>query len=537
VALLGLVLSSRAAPPARAEEKADKPAVVVRLAAIDNLVADARYLTEVAGREEEARQLEGMIKQMTGPKGLEGIDTKQPWGLYGWVGSAGLDSRAVFLVPIADEKAFLDLLDRFNVKAEKEEGGLYKAQIEKVVFPLYLRFANKYAYLTLRDKEVLDKDKLLAPGAVLPAAGIGTLSATIHIDQIPGNLKDLALLNSKNKIEGLKDKEEPGETEAQKKFRLAVLDEINAQFKSVIQDGGQVDLRMDLDRNAADLSLSLSLTGKDGSPLATTIKDIGQIHSVAAALVGKDSAMSGLLNVSLPPRLRPVLAPVIEETEQKALEKEKDKSKREVAAAVFKAIMPTLKAAELDAGFDIRGPGEGGLYTLVTGARVKDGAAIDKALRKAVADLPEAQRASIKLDAEKAGDVAIHRVTPDKVDEQTKQMLGEGPIYFAVREDALLVGAGEKGLEALKEVLAAGPRAGKVFEFRMAMSRVAPLMVKDNKDAPEIARKAFAKDKDADKIRITVKGGKALEVRMAMKSQLVAFFSMLEEAKKKGESK
>jgi hypothetical protein len=539
VALLGLALAWQAAAAARAEEKAvkaDRPAVVVRLAAIDNLVADLRYLTEVAGRDEEAKQFEGMVKNMIGPNGLEGIDTKKPICLYGWIGGSGLDSKAVFLVPIADEKAFLDLLDRLEVKAEKGDDGVYTAKLEKVPFPAYLRFANGYAYITIRDKEVLDKDRLLAPAAVLPPDRIGTLSTTLHIDQVPGNLKDLALLNTKNKLEGLKDKEEPGLTEAQKKLRLAVIDEINARFRSLIQDGGEIDLRLNLDRKAADVVLSASLAGKDGTPLAATIKDLGQVQSIAAALVGPDSAMSGLLNVGLPARVRAVLAPVIEEEEQKALQKEKDQAKRDALAAVLKAFAPTLKTAELDAGFDIRGPGQGGVYTLVAGAKVQDGAAIDKTLRKVVADLPAKQRDTVQLDVEKVGGVAIHRITQEKADEQFRQQFGDNPVYVAVRPDALLVSWGEKGLSALKGALAAGPGTSKVFEFQMALSRVAPLMVRDNKEAPEIAKKAFAKDKDADKVRITLEGGKALRLRMAMKAQVVAFFSLLEQAKK-GESK
>ena len=67
------------------------------------------------------------------------------------------------------------------------------------------------------------------------------------------------------------------------------------------------------------------------------------------------------------------------------------------------------------------------------------------------------------------------------------------------------------------------------------MSRLAPLMVKDNKSAPAIAKEVFATDKDGDKIHITIEGGKALQMRLGMKARLAAFFAKLDKAKKNGE--
>ena len=69
-------------PPARAID-AKKPTVVVRLASFDTLFADLRYVVELIGKEEEAKQLEALLKSMVGDKGLEGIDTTRPMAMYG----------------------------------------------------------------------------------------------------------------------------------------------------------------------------------------------------------------------------------------------------------------------------------------------------------------------------------------------------------------------------------------------------------------------------------------------------------------------
>jgi hypothetical protein len=531
-----LIMPAFARPAEEKAAKSNKPAVILRIAPFDKLMADARYLVEMAGQAEMAKQLDATIKSKIGDKGLEGIDPKKALGAYGWIGPAGIDSQIIALVPIADKKAFLDLLDRLSVKVEEGQDGLYTASHEKLLVPVYFRFANQYVYITAQDKDALAKEKLLAPAAVLPDDATGAVAMTVNVDQVPENLKELALGNLDNHLAAAKEKEVPNETDLQKKFRTALIDEMGKHIKSLLKDGGEVKMRLGVDAKAADLSLSMSVAGKAGSPLATSIKDLGQMRTLGASVIGPNSAMNGVLNLSLPAKLRELLGPVIEEGEKKAVEKEKDKSKRDALAALLKALEPTLKNAELDVAADLRGPGDNGLYSAVASIKVKDGAAVEKTIRQVIGNLPADQRKAIAFDVEKVGSVGIHRVTPDKTDEQSKQVFGDNPtVYFAVREDAMLVALGEKGLGALKEALGGEAKSSKVMEIQMAMSRLAPLMAKDNKSAPEIAKEVFGKAKEGDKIHITVEGGDALKLRLGMKAQLLEFFYKLQQAKKQGE--
>src|SRR5262245_12282472 len=133
-ALLGLVLAVPAIARA-AEEKATKlgkPAVILRLASLNQLRSDFLYLAKLVGQEEKAEQFDKLIESKIGEKGLEGIDLKKPFGAYGWVGTQGFDSQLVFLVPITEQKAFLGLLENLEIKAEKGDDGVYSADVEKV---------------------------------------------------------------------------------------------------------------------------------------------------------------------------------------------------------------------------------------------------------------------------------------------------------------------------------------------------------------------------------------------------------------------
>ncbi|HEY7314996.1 MAG TPA: hypothetical protein VH643_36965 [Gemmataceae bacterium] len=528
-ALLGLMLVLPAAARAAEEQaaKPGKPALLLRLAPLDQLKGDFRYLAELVGQGEKAGQFAKMIDSKIGKNGLEGVDPKKPLGLYAWIGAHGIDSQVVLLLPISDQKAFLGLLENLDIKGEKGEDGVYTANVEKVPAPVYYRFANDYIYVTVRDKEVLDKDRLLAPAAVLPAGQIGAMSLTLNIDRIPNELKELALGNLDNHLADAKDKEVPNETEAQKKFRTAMIDEIGSAVKSLFQNGGETSLRVDLDRKSGDVALTVSVEGKAGSTMAAVFQELGQTKSITAGLLRKDAAMNGELNVILPGKLRELLGPMLKELEKQALTKVENKDQREVLASLIDAVMPTLKAAELDAAFNLQGPGDDGLYTIVSGVKVKNGANLEKTFRAQAVKDPKA----VKLDVAKAGDIGIHRVTLEKIDEGARKAFGDNPLYLAFREDVLLLSAGDKALDALKEALTVAPTTGKVMALQAAVARLAPL--DDDKQAPQIARKVFGDDKDSDRVRLTLEGGKALKLRLSLKAKLIEYVHQISQAKKK----
>ncbi|MHB1425058.1 MAG: hypothetical protein ACYC3I_17950 [Gemmataceae bacterium] len=515
----------------RADDKAaknDKPAVLLRFASFDRLRGDFRYLADVVGQAESAKQLDELIKSKLGDKGLEGIDTKKPIGVYGWVGASGFDSQIVLLVPIADKKAFLDLLEKtLEFKTDKDKDGVYTMMVDYSPFPIHFRFANDYVYVTVRDKEVLDKDKLLAPSTVLPEGQVGAASLTLNVDEIPNDLKEKAFGAIENQLADFKEKEMESHTEAQKKFRAAVIDELGARLKSLLNHGSATTLRLDLDRKSGDLTLTASVAGKPGSPLADTIRDLGQVQSWTASLLRPNSALKGELNVSLPEKLRTLLGPALQDAEKQILAKTKDDNEREVVSSLVKAVMPTLKAAELDMALDLRGPSDKGVYTIVGGVKIKDGANLEKSFRKNASHFPKV----IQLDAEKAHQVNIHRINPDKdLNPGARKTIGDNPMYVAFREDVLLFSAGDKGLSALKEALTVAPTTGKVMDLQMVLARL--IVLSDDPASADIAHKVFADDKDGSRFRLSLEGGKALTLRLSVKAKVIDYLNRVEKAKK-----
>ena len=111
-------------------------------------------------------------------------------------------------------------------------------------------------------------------------------------------------------------------------------------------------------------------------------------------------------------------------------------------------------------GFEWRGPSAAGHYTLIAGLKTVDGDKIESLVKDLVRELPEKDRADIKLDASSVGEYKVHKLDVAKnFDKDGKRILGDNPVYFAFRKDALIVALGDNGLAALGQALQASARA------------------------------------------------------------------------------
>jgi hypothetical protein len=521
------------AVPVRAAEPARSPTLVVRLNSIDDMLSDVRYLAQAAGKGEEARQFEGLVKAFSGPKGLEGIDTTRPIGVYGRLDANLPQSEVVVLLPVADEQTLLALIQRVGVKTEKQ-GDVYKVDVPNAPFAGYFRFANGYAHVTVRDAKAIDKDRLLDPAKVLPAGHGALVEVTVDLEQVPTQLKDLVIGEFTRNLSQGKEAKKPDETDAQYKLRCAAVDEITAHAKAIVNDGKSLSIKIDINPKSDELAASIRFTPKPGTRLAESVADLGGAKSILANLSGPDTAGFARGFVAMPRELRKPFDAAIDEGMREALTREKDK--RQLLELIFKAASPTLKAGELDAAMEIRGPQANGFFTGVVGFGVKEGSEVEKALRALVKELPPQLSNGITFDVAKAGEVSIHQlnVDPAMVDREVKRLCGDKPpFYFAVRNDAVLLAFGDNALELLKEVVGREPKAGRMLQIDGSVLRLSALD-KDKRTA-EVARKVFQNARGDDMVHITLEGGKALELRISARAKLLEFGARLDEVRKKGD--
>jgi hypothetical protein len=534
VAVFGLVAVTG---PVRSADKAaaNGPTLVVRLRSIDDILADVKYFASLAGREADAKRLDDHIHSAF-PNGIEGIDTKRPIGLYAQLDPDGnlMESIPVALVPLKDEKAFVDLIEKVaHVTPKLDSDGIYSMTPENSPVSVYMLISNKYAYITAREKSALSKEKTLGPAEVFPSGQMPLISATFRMDQIPDAFKQIAISQGELRLSNVEDDKPKGETPAQHAAKVQTAKQVASGFASILKEGGPLSLSLDVNPESGKLMLQVTLAARPDTALAKHIAALGTSESLFARLAGADSAASVLVHAALPKSVRESLAPAIDEGIKKGLENEKDQAKRAIAEKVLKALGPTLKAGELDASLVLSGPTADHHYTLLAGVKVKDGGRLNDTFHEIVNSIPEKDRANIKLDAESAGDVKIHRVTAKDLDADARRNFGDNPFFIAFRPDAILISGGEGGLEALKNGLSAQPAAAPEVEIKLSLSRLAQTTAKSKNDVSRPAEKAFGGiGKDNDQLRIVVQGGKRLEAKVTMNSDVFKFFSLVDKQKK-----
>ena len=184
----------------------------------------------------------------------------------------------------------------------------------------------------------------------------------------------------------------------------------------------------------------------------------------------------------------------------------------------------------MDAAFSIRGPGKDRQYAFLIAVKVKDGDRIDRAARAMVKKLKKEEQERIAFEAEKVDSVPIHKLDIKKdLDEKAKKLFGDSPLYMAVRPDAWHFAFGEGGLAALRQAVAAPPKAAPLAQFEISLKRFAPAMAQTDKGAVQTAQFAFGKG--GDRVRFAIEGGKSLQVRVSIQCAVIKFFAELAKAK------
>jgi hypothetical protein len=285
--------------------------------------------------------------------------------------------------------------------------------------------------------------------------------------------------------------------------------------------------------------VELSLSGKPGTKLASNLGSLGQAQSVFGGLSGEGAAVRTLVNVALPENLRKALSPLIDEAIAKSLEKEENKDRRDKAKAILSTLEPTLKSGALDMVLDLRPPtGEEKNHTMIVGLGVKDGKGIEKAIKNLLPELPPGDREKIKVDFAEADGIKIHQVQPDKdATEQTRDIFGDNPFYFAVKNDAVLVGLGSDGLAELKKALQAKPGKTAQIGVELNVSRLVTAMslnpTADKAALRDAAKEAFGDAAGKDRVQVIVSGGDSLKARMGVNLSVMKFFALVQKAQMK----
>lgn len=524
---------------AAADDKfGDEPSLLIRVQSVNDLMKSVKYIASLLS-EDQAEQIKqgiSLIEGLIDPKtGLEGIDTKNPIGFYATLTPEVTSSPVVALVPIADQKTVLEAL-KMRAKIEIKEGkdGLYETTPDGLPVTLYFRFANGYAYITANDPENILPKSLPKPEKVLGGRAEHLLSATVRMDRLPEQMKKLALGAVENQLAVAKEQPIPNETKAIKALRDQAVDEMASTIKTLLNDGKKISLRLNIDPKEGEFAIEAEMAGVKDSKLAKDILSIQTNKSVVGgAIASPDAAATFNISMSLAAALKKVLGPAVDDAVEELKKQAPGGGEvQELAKPLIEALLPTIKAGELDAGASLLGPDKDGKMTMLAGLKVTNGKKIESAVKDTVKKLPPDAAGLFVLDAEKlSGDSMLHTVkVAGLLPEEVKKMFGDNDVHLTFRDDLLLVAIGPAAKDALKKGIASTPADVGVLKFEVAMAKLATA-VAESAEKAAAAKKAAAKVFDAkapagsDKVSVTITGGDSIKLKIAAKGKAIQFLA------------
>ena len=319
VCMVGLLCVSQSLAAAKADKS---PVSVTTIKSVDDLLASVKYLLRIAGQEEQARQLEGMIAAFSGGDAFGGIDTKKPLGaLVFGLPVDGDQPPAVIFIPVTKQDDFLEQLRMLGADPVKGDKGIYEVDTPFGV-SLYLRFAHKHAFVAV-DSELLTDD-LPRPADVIPEINeSGLLVSTFMIDQVPDELKREFLDDFHRGLEREREQRD-NESDQEYQVRMMALQVTEQAVETLVRDGKNLAVSLGVDRDdgqSADrddgqIWVEITVTPKSGSDLARRVRVLG--HSKPVAPVHLEIAVGKIAKMFLPEEGEGKLGKVIDMLDENA---------------------------------------------------------------------------------------------------------------------------------------------------------------------------------------------------------------------------
>jgi len=272
---------------------AEKPAVEVRVRAAADMLDVIDYLIKLLPNDEKWQQYLKMAKTFAESKnGFLGLDPKKPIGAYVGIAAEVEDSPVVLMVPVAVEADFLALLKTFlKLDYKKLDGGLYSFVIPNIpAGPGFFRFADGYAFVTIRSSKSIAPDKIIRPADFFAEKQIDIVSATVRIDRFPADIRKAILGQIElDWHEALAIKSECPFCQAARKL---IVDWAAGTLKTILGQGQSLDFALKIDPKADTISTQLKLTPRTGTALAKYLKDAGtgEAYTIEMTAKGKDIA-------------------------------------------------------------------------------------------------------------------------------------------------------------------------------------------------------------------------------------------------------
>lgn len=522
-AALALIARPYAPVPVSGEAN---PVLVGRIQPLAHFVDDAASLAEKFGKADAGKAIDAKIAHTLGLDSLKssGVDLQKPLGYYAFVGDDVRTSTVVAMLPVADRQAVLDLIGRFQIKAVSLGDDLYSLDIPEETLPVFVRFADGYAYVTAPDKAAIARDRLLPPTKVFSANETAAFTLTAR----PAATTEAFRKSAAEQLQLLFKQwlDNPNVPFAFSPATITHFKALERWLAQFLEGGKQLDIRIEFDRKSGELAFDVNMVPRAGTELAKKTAALTPGRSLFTKLIGEAGAINLAANTHLGDDLSKDLANLLREAKDELIDwlaPDLDAKLREQLRGVFKSLAPAAEAGEVDAAISLRGP-VAGTYQVLFGIHVKEGKKVEAELRTLLAALPEETRKGVKLDALTIGTTKVHEISPANSGAFNAKVFGQNTAYFALSDDVLIIGLGKGAGQAAGELLSGATlQPAPAVQFDLSVKRLKEFADAISPGIHDMVKKFFGND--ADRVRlfhVTISGGDKLKARATLSLQTIS---------------
>ncbi len=460
LSLLVLVLLSAIGSLGLAQDA--KPVAAISFSGFEALRADVRYLGALMGQPDLAAAMDGLITIGTEGKGLQGLDTKRPWGAVVFSHEEEF-SFAVFL-PTTDLQALADTLGVLDIRATDQGDGTY--EVLTPLLPMVMMERNGWAIMADQAKtfDSLPDDPTTLLG---PLVGKYDLGLMAHVANLPDGVRQMVLAQiSMGAAMGMQ--QQPDESDEQYAFRRNMTERSIQQLTTMLNELDRFMLGISVDGEAAAGMIEVAVSAKEGTKTAEQFALLKGTQTNFAGFDQPEAAMSAIASARLTDDDVEQYKSLLEGVQAAATEDllKQDLSDAEMTLAkrliveLFAMLEDNIEAKLVDGGMVVKlGPDQ---LTAVVGMHVTDGPKIEGLVKEFVEQLLKDEPAAsdhVKLDAETHAGVNLHMVSVpteamDEAAEQMRKLVGaQMNVVVGIGPNSIYLAAGRDAVVELKQVI------------------------------------------------------------------------------------
>jgi len=443
-----------------------QPLVTYSVASYDELMADLKYVGQIAGNPRLADGLEGLITFATQGKGLVGLDKSRSWGAVIEIDADAADQlltnpqaavRALVFLPVTDLKAFLGALQGMIGTAEDVGDGVFKIGQEGQP-PGFVKQVGAWAFVATSPSMLSavpdDPTNLTAE-----LADNYDVALRVNVANLPKQFRDAVLfqINQAAQPQMLR---RPGDSPLEFALRRLALQGMSTTVRSILEELEHVTIGFCLDHNTGQTYADVVVTAKSGTKAAANFAAMTETTTSFAGIFQPDGVLASRCSGNISQQYAAQLKRVASAVRTKAMERIDSRQQPEAQAKLAKEMLglimdsveETLGRGRFDMALSVLAAPDA--LTLMAGASVAQSAKLESVAVK-LAQLAGAENPAlakmIQLNADKVGQVNFHKLSvpipPTTRDrEKAVQLFGEtvevvvgfGPegVYLAAGRDA-----------------------------------------------------------------------------------------------------